>query len=87
MTLHFNTSICYACSKLTLRVRVHGVSYVQSYPVVLIHLLISIPGQQINLEALFNNMESIKILEFSNVHAITATLEAMATYLVSKIRF
>ena len=87
LTLQFNTSICYACSKQTLRVRVHGFSYVRSIPVVLFHLLIAISGQQTNLEALFNNMGSIKIIELSNLHAITATLEEIVTYLVSKTPF
>ena len=44
-------------------------------------------GQRANLQELFKNMEGIKIIEFSNLHAITATLEAIATYLVSKSRF
>ena len=54
---------------------------------VLLHLLMTISGQRTNLQELFNNMERIRIIEFSNLHAITATLEAIVTYSVSKNRF
>lgn len=51
---------------------------------VLLYLLTANFEQRTNLQGLLNNMEIIKIHEFSNMHAVTANLEAIATYLVSE---
>ena len=51
---------------------------------VLLFLLTTNSEQRTNLQGLLNNMEIIKIHEFSNMHAVTATLETIATYLVSE---
>ena len=48
----------------------------------LLYLLTTNFEQRTNLQELLNNMENIRIQEFSNMHAVTATLEAIATYLV-----